>query len=108
MKPAKISPITETAIAINSFRTNVVELGQKVKSMMTFSENRIDKQKGRARLCKVCGEEGQMTAIRNHIEAKHLTGLSIPCNACNKTFHTRNAMNTHQQKHHSQSNFFIN
>ena len=37
-----ISPITETAIALNSFRTDLVELDQKVKSMMTLSENRMD------------------------------------------------------------------
>ena len=84
----------------------MVELDQKVKSMMTTSENRINKQKGKAKICNVCGEEGQMTAIVNHIEAKHLTDLSIPCNACEKTFHTRAALNTHQQRHHSQSKLF--
>ena len=102
-----ISPITEAAIAPNNFSTNIVELGQKVKSMMTTSENKMNKQQKRAaRICKVCGKEGHMTQIMNHIEANHLTNISIPCNACDRTFNTRRALNVHQQRCHSQSKLF--
>ena len=92
----------ETTIALNA-STDLVELDQKVKSMMIFSENKLDKQKGRARICKVCGKEGTMISIMRHIEANHMSDISIPCNACDKTLNTRNAMDTHQRRHHSQS-----
>ena len=97
------SSITETAIALSNFSTDLVELDQKVKSMMTTSENRIGKQNKRERICKVCGKEGHWMTIKNHIEAKHLTDISIPCNACDKTLHTRQALVMHQRKYHSQS-----
>ena len=47
-----MSPSTETAIEINNFSgsTDLEELDTNVKSMMTFSENMIDKNHGRARI----------------------------------------------------------
>ena len=99
---ATLSPKTETAKALDNFSTDLVELDQEVKSMMTKSENIINKKNERAKLCKVCGKEGQMYAITNHIEANHLTGISIPCNACDKNFHTRHALKMHNRTFHSQ------
>ena len=94
-----MSPKTETATAaLNNFSSDLVELDQKVKST---SENRIDKQRGKAKICKVCGKEGQMTAIMKQIEAKQLTAMSIPCNACDKTFYTRHALSMHNRNCHS-------
>ena len=51
-----MTPSNETAIALNNFsgRTDIEELDTKVKSMMTFSENVINKNNGRARICEVC------------------------------------------------------
>ena len=100
-----MSPSTETAIAlVNS--PDLEELDQKVKSMMTFSENRIGKQQIKARICNVCGKEGQRIDIMNHIEANHMTDIAIPCNACDKTLPTRHALFQHNQIHHSQSEIF--
>ena len=93
-----MSPKTETATALNNFSSDLVELDQKVKSA---SENRIDKQRGKSKICKVCGKEGQMTAIMKQIEAKQLTAMSIPCNACDKTFYTRHALSMHNRNCHS-------
>ena len=100
------SSITETAIALSNFSTDLVELDQKVKSMMTTSENKIDKQNGRAKICEVCGKEGQMNNIMYHIEANHLTDISIPCNACDKILHTRTALLQHNKTYHSQIEMF--
>ena len=96
------SPITETVITLNNFSTDLVELDQNVKSMMITSENRIDKKQGRAKICKVCGKEGQTKNIMDHIEANHLTDISIPCNACEKTFNTRVTLFKHNRKYHPQ------
>ena len=100
-----MSEISETAIALAG-GTNLEDLDQKVKSLMNISENRIGKQQKNARICKVCGKEGHMTQIMNHIEANHLTNISIPCNSCDRTFNTRRALNVHQQRCHSQPKLF--
>ena len=94
------SPATETNIALNS-SFDLEELDIKVKSMMTFSENMINK--ARARICKECGKEGQMITIMGHIEANHMSGLRIPCNHCEKILNTRNALTKHVRKFHGQS-----
>ena len=101
---AAMSEISETAIALNNFagRTNLEDLDQRVKSLMNVSENRIGKQQKNARICKVCGKEGQMITIMRHIEANHMTDISLPCNACDKILHTRDALSHHNRAHHSQ------
>ena len=48
---------------------DIEELGTKVKSMMTVSENRIGKEQKKGRICMVCGKEGSLNTIINHIEA---------------------------------------
>ena len=60
--------------------TDMESLDQQVKSMMTFSENADPYLKGRrARICKVCGKEGGMVNIMNHIEANHIAGIPVVC-----------------------------
>ena len=103
---ADMIPTTETAVALNNFSgcTALDELDTKVKSMMTFSENRIQgnsTSQGRARTCKVCGKEGQRNNIMTHIEANHIDDISIPCNICGKMNQSRNALNTHNRQYHS-------
>ena len=64
------------------------DLDQKVMSMMVLGHNMIGKGNGkqRASICQVCGKEGQTSLIKDHIEANHLDGITIPCNLCEKTF----------------------
>ena len=74
------------------------KLDEQVKSMMENSQNMIQdgKQRRRAKICKVCGKEGISISIKDHIEAKHLEGVSIPCNNCEKTFRSRAAKRMHK------------
>ena len=53
------SKTEKEAIEENSFQNiaDLEELDQRVKSMMMFSKNLVDKQYGRARISKVCGKE---------------------------------------------------
>jgi len=99
----------ETAVAVQKYEvwsvniSNAQELDAKVKSMMTKSENSIakgTKNFKKAYICTVCGKEGIWTNIRNHIEANHLEGVSIPCNFCEKLFRSRDALGHHKRKHH--------
>ena len=94
------SSATETTIALNS-SFDLEELDRKVKSMMTFSENMINK--ARARICTECGKEGQMILIMNHIELHHISNICIPCNICGNTFRTRHSLKEHVRKNHSLS-----
>ena len=80
--------------------TDMESLDQEVKSMMTFSENANRYGQGRAKTCKVCGKEGTWVAIRNHIEARHIVGISIPCGLCGQVVRTRHALLMHKSRHH--------
>ena len=96
-------PITETADVLNNFSgcTDLNELDAKVKSMMASSEYRIGKEQGRARICMVCGKEGHMKDILDHIEANHINHISIPCNICGKISKSRPALKMHKRRYHS-------
>ena len=59
-------------------------LDEKVKSMMETKGNR-DRNHKFARRCKVCGKEGPYSAMRDHIEAHHITGVSHTCHICGIT-----------------------
>ena len=74
---------------------DIRKLDLEVKSMMEKSQN-----KGSQQICKVCGKEGQTTSIKNHIEANHMEGVSIPCNHCSKICRSRNAMWMHNKREH--------
>ena len=71
-----------------------LELDETIKAMMETSENmiKVGKQQKRAKICKICGKEGYATDIKRHIEAKHVEGVSIPCNLCGKILRSRNVI----------------
>ena len=100
-QPAKTvveNPLVLTDQATNN--TDMESLDQQVKSMMLVSENASPYQRGRARICKVCGKEGSMQNIMNHIEANHIAGISIPCGLCGQVVSTRHALTLHKSRHH--------
>ena len=82
--------------------TDMESLNQQVKSLMTFSENANPNksERGRARVCKVCGKEGSLANIMHHIEANHIAGISIPCGLCSQVFSSRNALAIHKNRQH--------
>ena len=71
------------------------ELDEVVKSMMETSQNMDSKGIVRLKVCKICGKEGQATAMKDHIEANHLEGVSLPCNVCGKAFRSRHSLRRH-------------
>ena len=73
------------------------ELDEKVNSMIEKNETLTPTR----HMCKVCGKEcSHRSDIKKHIEAKHLEGLSIPCNFCEKTFRSRRTVYEHELKFH--------
>ena len=94
---------SEKTIALKDQATNktdIESLDQQVKSMMVVSENANPHQHGRARICTVCGKEGSMRDIMDHIEAKHIAGISIPCDICERVFKSRNSLKGHTFNKH--------
>ena len=100
---------SSTAVAIPSeISANLRALDEKVKSMMEKGTKMIPNGKQangtpkqvKSCICKVCGKEGLSHQIRDHIEANHLEGVSIPCDFCSKTFQTRHALFQHTSKNH--------
>ena len=88
----------ERTLSVQKFvPSNVIvqELDAKVKSLMEKSQN-ISSNGSRASTCKVCGKEGQLVAIRDHIEIKHLEGISLPCDVCGKICTSRNMLRRHK------------
>ena len=93
----------ESAAALTDHTTNHTDfeiLNQQVKSMVETSDNKNPYGKGRARICKVCGKEGSWPNIKNHIEANHITGISIPCDICGKSFKSRHVVTVHKSQQH--------
>ena len=78
------------------------ELDETVKAMMEPSENVIQcgKLQVRAKICKVCGKEGESTDIKRHIEAYHLDSVSLSCGFCDKILQSRNALRVHVSRYH--------
>ena len=83
--------------------SDIEELDKTVKSMMETGETmlHIRKRQKRAKICKVCGKEGESTDIKRHIEAYHLEGVAIPCSLCDKILRSRNALRHHVSKDHN-------
>ena len=47
--------------------------------------------------CNVCGKSAkQKIVVKNHIEAKHLEGIEIPCPICGKIFRSRHNLSMHR------------
>ena len=80
----------------NYYATDLGELDEKVKSMMEKGHNTLPNRAGKVDVCKICGKEGQWVAIRDHIEANHLEGISLPCNICGKIFRSRLQLRKHR------------
>ena len=76
--------------------TNYDELDENINLMIEKLEH------GGKFACKVCGkiEYKDKFNIRNHIEGKHIEGVSHPCNHCGKTFRSRNSLSTHMTVFH--------
>ena len=79
------------------------ELDKQVKSMMEQSQNRTQDGTRCAFICQVCGKEGYNSAIRNHIEAIHLEGVSLPCSLCERVFGSRHNLKRHNCEKRSQA-----
>ena len=96
----------EVVLPKHKFSGDFKDLDVKVNSMIGRSENMIKSSENhmiKAYVCQVCGKESVGSYIREHIEASHLEGISIPCNICDHTVRTRRALRLHKSKNHTKS-----
>ena len=103
------APNTSTEIAISrETSADFQALDEKVKSMMEKGQKMIPSGKHpngtskqeKSRICKLCGKEGHIAVIRNHIEHNHLEGICLLCGLCDKTFSSRPALSAHKNRSH--------
>jgi len=96
-----ISLQNHSTVSVNI--TDIQELDEKVKSIMAKGQNIIQNgpnSSTKAHICTMCGKEGLGQNIKDHIEAKHLEGVSIPCNLCDMRFRTRHTLRNHEKAWH--------
>ena len=101
----QINSSREVALPKQHFSGDMKELGEQIETMIGRGENMVrgsQKQMIKAFVCKVCGKEGQKTNIKDHIEANHIEGISIPCSLCEKTFRSRDSLRHHYKRSHNQ------
>merc|ERR1712129_95972 len=80
------------------------ELNEQIKTMIQRSQNQIPNGPGKITMghsCTVCGKEGRLSQIRDHIDANHIEGVSIPCSLCEKIFRSRTAVRSHNARNHT-------
>ena len=83
--------LAETAVKTN---TNYKELDETINSMMSsLGQGQYS--------CNVCGkiEPKKKFNMKNHIEGKHIEGVSHPCSHCANTFRSRGALWFHIFRH---------
>ena len=88
--------------------TNLQEVDEKLKSLMVRGQKIIPDgkrpngtiKKATSCICNVCGKEGLPHQIKNHIEANHLEGISIPCDCCDIVLSSRNSLAKHKARFH--------
>ena len=103
----EFKPVGNNALALPTrtyFSGDLQQLDETVNSMMETSQNLVSNGKNqfKGKMCKVCGKEGQKIDIVRHIEAKHLEGVSIPCNHCDKFVRSRDGLRHHVSQCHKQ------
>ena len=106
--PVNLKQLKDRAVALNMLNVDLDQLEEQVMSMMEKSENDAKQSQGKgnsygkARICKVCGKEGVMRAIKKHIESNHITGVVHNCNICGKAAKTRESLTKHISKYHDE------
>ena len=78
---------------------NLQELDEQISSMMTKTAKK-NFHGGLLYACNSCGKEGTHHHMKEHIEAIHLVGISVPCDFCEKIFRSRSGLRYHNRRYH--------
>ena len=91
-----------TMAQTSNFSGDLQELDNQTTSMM-LKTSRKSTTGNTFYKCTLCGKEAEKTNLKNHIEANHLEGISIPCIQCGKTFRSRRTLAYHKHLHHNRN-----
>ena len=111
--PESSGPIVENQIAEydttvgtveqkSHFSGDMQELDKKINSMMVKTSNKSARGQ-LLYMCTLCGKESELTQLKNHIEANHLEGISVPCKQCEKVFRSRPSLANHLYLYHKRN-----
>ena len=91
------------AALFNQTTPSLDELEEQVTSMMEDSGNMIlvGKAPRKAKICKVCGKEGEFGNTKRHIESNHISGGTHPCDICGKISRSRHRLIQHRSFNHN-------
>ena len=78
---------------------DLTKLDDKIKDMMIVSKVSAGGNMGKLRICSICGKEGVIRNIKDHIEATHIDGFLHYCNLCEKVYKTRDGLRHHKRAH---------
>jgi hypothetical protein len=91
-------PFDEKIVGVKTLISNedLQEIDKLVEPMLIKSESNLA---GKTTACKECGKEGARSHIKDHVEAKHIEGIALPCAKCGMIFGSRAALRVHRRKH---------
>ena len=98
----QMSPNSDTTIAVQNYsiNTEIQDLDEQIKSMMTKTNVRSANGQGYVATCNICGKEAPSFNMPSHIEANHITGVSHACDICGKVSRSRQTLRMHKHRYH--------
>ena len=75
----------------------------RVEDLDGTMESVMEKQADGMWRCNLCGKippSGKKNDLRKHVESRHTSGISHPCNKCGKTYRLKRSLNEHISKIH--------
>ena len=96
----KMSYDTTVVVGNDKIKVELHNLDEQIRSMITRSNLSAGPGKGFLASCNVCGKQGPKFAMPKHIEAYHITGISISCEICGKVSSSRHGASTHKSGDH--------
>ena len=89
-KPSSQDSFDKTvALTKDKICVDLEDLDQQIRSMITKSDLTTGTGQGKMATCNICGKQGPYFNMPNHVEAKHITGLSHACDICGKLSRSR-------------------
>ena len=103
-QPDSISQAKEMSIdqSGHEFLKTFQEIDRKLNTMMSLSSSHASTLRPYKKTkCNVCGKEDRRNRIKEHIETKHIQGISLPCPFCEKNLRSRADFRRHKLNYHS-------
>ena len=92
---------SEVAIPTENNAVKFVMSEEEKNNLKKTIDQHLERNDDGSWICKLCGKSAKWRQqMQYHVEGKHLEGMSLPCNLCEKIFRTRNSLLVHKTKFH--------